>query len=145
MISTGEKTDWALFWLSENERKEAPRAIDRERGGRESKLSECCLWFASRTRDGSRSNGSASIIFLFTLFIPGSARIVSPSFNHRLSDGPASQRPELHQSRGFVLRGRPDWALHEPVHPLHHRYTLRALPAPWGDRGRTEEEAVAKT
>lgn len=69
-----------------------------------------------------------------------------PSFSdYRLSDGPASQRPELHQSRGFVLWGRPDWALHESVHPLHHRHTLRALLAPGGDRGGTEEEAVAET
>lgn len=55
MISTGEETDRVLFWLSESERKEALRASEKER-----KLSECCPWFASRTRDGSRSDGSAS-------------------------------------------------------------------------------------
>lgn len=72
--------------------------------------------------------------------------VLSPPFSeHRLSDGPASQRPKLHQSRGFVLRGRPDGTLHESVHPLHHRHTLRALLATGGDRGGTEEETVAKT
>lgn len=138
MIPPGEETDWVLFWLSESERKEAPRASVQEIEG-----SECCLWFTSRTRDGSRSDGSAW---------PPSSRSSSPSVlvyppfsDHRLSDGPASQRPELHQSRGFVLRGRPDWALHESIHPLHHRHTLRALPAPRRDRGGTEEEAVAET
>lgn len=53
MISTAEETDWFLFWLSESERKEAAE--------KERELSECCLWFANRTRDGSRSDGSSSL------------------------------------------------------------------------------------
>lgn len=72
-------------------------------------------------------------------FTYSSSSSSSPLCDHRLSDGPASQRPELHQSRGrFVLRGRPDGALHEPVHPLYHRHPLRALTSPGGDRGGSE-------
>lgn len=138
MISTGEKTDWVLFWAREKKRRHRENKRERER---ESSLNaafdlQAEYGTVAEASDHPPLKPSSSPALLVSL----------PSFSdYRLSDGPASQRPELHQSRGFVLWGRPDWALHESVHPLHHRHTLRALLAPGGDRGGTEEEAVAET
>lgn len=130
MLLSRKKTSWLL----------SQTLGEREYGEREKPL-----WIASRTRDVRRKDGTCSSSSLFNPVHPPALRVcVSLISNYRLSDGPAPQRPELHQSRSFVLRGRPDWAIHESVHPLHHRHTLRAVLAPGGDRGRTEKEAVAK-
>lgn len=122
------------------EKKGAPRGRKKKR---ESALNAA---FDLQGDQGTVVEATDLLHYSFHPFHSPALLVLSPPFSeHRLSDGPASQRPKLHQSRGFVLRGRPDWTLHESVHPLHHRHTLRALLATGGDRGGTEEETVAKT
>lgn len=139
---TGETTDWVLFWLSESERKKGGTKR-KEKKERERALNAA---FDLQGDQGTVVEATDLLHYSFHPFHSPALLVLSPPFSeHRLSDGPASQRPKLHQSRGFVLRGRPDGTLHESVHPLHHRHTLRALLATGGDRGGTEEETVAKT
>lgn len=89
---TGETTDWVLFWLSESERKKGGTKR-KEKKERERESSECCLWFARRSRDCSGSDGSASLFFS-PFSLPGSARLVSPpslSTGYRMDQHPSAR------------------------------------------------------
>lgn len=90
MILTGETTDWVLFWLSESERK---KGGTKRKKKKERERSECCLWFARRSRDCSGSDGSASLFFS-PFSLPGSARLVSPpslSTGYRMDQHPSAR------------------------------------------------------
>lgn len=134
MILTGETTDWVLFWLSESERKKG--GTKRKGKKRERESSECCLWFARRSRDCSGSDGSASLFFS-PFSLPGSARLVSPLLWAQVIGWTSIPAPEAAPVAGLrparPSRLNPPWICTSTPPPAHASSSPCHWRRPWRD------------
>lgn len=128
MISTGEKTDFVLFWLSESERKEAPRARERKRE-RESSLNAA---FDLQAEQGTVAEATDPLRHPpHPLFIPGSARLVSPLLWPQVIGWTSTPAPGAAPVAGLrparPSRLSPQWICTSTPPPAH----ASSSPCPW--------------
>lgn len=123
-------------FYSDSRRAREKKGAPRGRKKKERESSECCLWFARRSRDGSGSDGSASLFFS-PFSLPGSARLVSPLLWAQVIGWTSIPAPEAAPVAGLrparPSRLNPPWICTSTPPPAHASSSPCHWRRPWRD------------
>lgn len=123
-------------FYSDSRRAREKKGAPRGRKKRERESSECCLWFARRSRDCSGSDGSASLFFS-PFSLPGSARLVSPLLWAQVIGWTSIPAPEAAPVAGLrparPSRRNPPWICTSTPPPAHASSSPCHWRRPWRD------------
>lgn len=123
-------------FYSDSRRAREKKGAPRGRKKRERESSECCLWFARRSRDCSGSDGSASLFFS-PFSLPGSARLVSPLLWAQVIGWTSIPAPEAAPVAGLrparPSRLNPPWICTSTPPPAHASSSPCHWRRPWRD------------